>query len=54
MPILAKQKINRQQMEWLDREAQRLCCSRADVIRRLISMRMTKPTYNEEQNDTSI
>lgn len=42
MATLAKQAISPLAKEWIEKEAIRLSCSQADVIRRLIDAAMSK------------
>ena len=44
MPKLAPQTISPLAKEWVSKEATRLGCSQADVIRRLIDAAMSKGT----------
>lgn len=44
MPKLAPQTISPLAKEWITKEATRLGCSQADVIRRLIEAAMSKGT----------
>ena len=44
MSTLAKQAISPLAKEWVSKEASRLGCSQADVIRRLIESAMSKGT----------
>ena len=44
MPKLAPQTITPLAKEWVSKEASRLGCSQADVIRRLIESAMSKGT----------
>lgn len=44
MATLAKQAISQLAKEWVEKEAIRLSCSQADVIRRLIESAMSKGT----------
>lgn len=44
MPKLAPQTISPLAKEWIEKEATRLGCSQADVIRRLIDAAMSKGT----------
>lgn len=44
MPKLAPQTISQLAKEWVEKEATRLGCSQADVIRRLIESAMLKGT----------
>lgn len=44
MSTLAKQAISPLAKEWIEKEAIRLGCSQADVIRRLIESAMSKGT----------
>lgn len=44
MPKLAPQAISPLAKEWIEKEAIRLGCSQADVIRRLIESAMSKGT----------
>lgn len=44
MSTLAKQAISKESKEWLEKRAKQLCCSQADIIRRLIESAMSKGT----------